>query len=227
MPKWLKKTISTLSLTALLLISALTHATETIELTGRNVVLMDENMDDASTHKFMQAIVGARASLEANETLYVVITSNGGNYKSALTIEAVIANVTSTYNPNVAVICKFCASSAGYVFATFKGPKLVITSSNLMMHEMVLLRVTAVNAENKAIIEDLKVNSDSFNRAMYSHLRISKEEYESKIVGKSWDLYGADIVKHHVADKLVNVHCNAYLLSIIPHTCNNDLNQAD
>lgn len=223
MPKWLKKVISAITLMVQLTVSIAAYAkTETIELDGRNTVVMDENMDDLSTHKFMQAILGARISIPPEQMLYVVISSNGGNYKSALTLEGVLENTSS--NSNITIICKYCASSAGYVFATFKGTKLVIKSSRVLMHEMVLLRVSAVQSMNKPILEDLQVNSDAFNKAMYSHLRISKEEYEKQIIGKEWNLYGEDIVKHHLADKLVNIHCNHYLEGVIPHTCANDDN---
>ena len=217
MSKWLKKVV----LATLLLISSISHAKpETIELDGRNVVVMDENMDDTSTHKFMQSIIGARIALPQEEKLYVVISSNGGSYKSALTLEGVLDKVSS--NSNVVVICKYCASAAGYVFATFKGTKLVTPGSTVMMHEMVVMRMSAEMTKDDHTIANLRENSDEFNKAMYSHLGISKEEYEKHIVGKEWNLKGADIVKNHLADKLVIVHCNSYIENVIPHTCAND-----
>jgi ATP-dependent protease ClpP protease subunit len=194
--------------------SACAKQQDIIELDGRNTVLLDKEITNVNIDTFAAALAGKRLLLPLNETLYVLIVSQGGNYEASLKVKVLFANM-----PNVAVICKYCASAAGMLFATHKGPRYATEKSEMMMHEMYMQHATAREVQDANAMKQFIANSDDFNRLHYSIIGMSKEEYEKKITDKEWSVYGQDLVKLHLADKFVIVHCNDYLKSIAPDTC--------
>jgi len=140
--------------------------------------------------------------------------SPGGRYDSALIMQKILSKI-----PNTAVICKYCASAAGWIFATAPGPRLVIAKSSLMMHEMYLSHATAHMVINTIAMINFENESDDFNKALYSRIGMSKEAYEKKILNTEWTLDGEDIVKFHLADGLIKIHCDPYMASLAPETC--------
>lgn len=197
-----------------LVASNIARATETLELNGNNVVILNEEMNDTSTHKFLESLVGARLSRSVDEPIYIVIASNGGSYRSARILEQAMPKVL-----NIRLICKYCASAAGLIFATSPVRRYVTKESVFMMHEMAIMKVTVARL-TPTLISDFKKNSDSFNKDLYTLLGISKEEYEKKITDKEWNLVGSDIVKNHLADAVVSIHCDSYMNDVAPWLCN-------
>jgi ATP-dependent protease ClpP protease subunit len=120
--------------------------------------------------------------------------------------------------PNVTVICKYCASAAGYLLATAPH-RIVFKKSNILMHEMYIPHYTAKMVSRPNVAADLVRQSDEFNKAIYSVIGMTKEQYEAKIIDKEWTLEGEDIVKWHLADKFVVIHCDEYLKTLAPDTC--------
>lgn len=194
---------------------------EVVELNRLNTYVWSNEVSPVTTDEFMAALIGKRVLLDRVNSyakLYIVIVSSGGSYEHALVIKKLIEQI-----PYVTLICKYCASAAGFIFATTPGtPRLAIKKSILLMHEMYLPKFTAQHAKNPAIAEDLIKSSDEFNAAMYTKIGISKAEYEKKIINKKWNLYGEELVKHNLADKLVTVKCDAYVNTLAPDTCSQD-----
>jgi ATP-dependent protease ClpP protease subunit len=187
---------------------------EVIELNGRNTVLLETEITDLTMDTFAYAVMGKRLMLPPDQTLYILIVSGGGDYYTSLKVKKLFEDV-----PNVAVICKYCASAAGMLFATHKGPRLAIDKSVMLMHEMYLRHATVKDVMNLNEMKQFVINSEDFNEMHYSIIGISREEYEKKIVGKEWTVEGEELVKLHLADKLVTIHCDEYWKSIAPDTC--------
>lgn len=185
----------------------------TIELNGRNTIAFAGVIDALSNDMLTAAIIGKRALLPPDQTLYLVIASGGGNYRDALILKNFIAVV-----PNMQVICKYCASAAGMVFATFKNHRMVIESSEMMMHEMYVIKVTANMLLNKSI-EGLIESSDEFNSLIRNVMGMSKKDYESKIIDQEWSVFGKELLKLKLADEIVKINCSDYVKAIAPHTC--------
>lgn len=188
----------------------------TIYLTFKNVVVLDGEINPTSADTFIKAFLGARAMLPEKETLYVLIVSQGGQYRSGQLIKRALKEV-----PNTEFICKYCASAAGELFGTTGAghKRLVSEKSIMLMHEMYLPKFTAEMIKDPSILRDLKRDSDSFNEAHYKTIGISKEEYEKKIINKEWTLYGADIIKWRLADEFVKITCDSYIKNVAPDTC--------
>lgn len=191
-----------------------------VELTRVNTYVFSSEINPVTTDEFMAALVGKRVlldSLNPQAPLYIVIVSGGGSYENSLVMKRIIEKV-----PHVQLICKYCASAAGFIFGTTPVPRLAIKKSILLMHEMYLAHYTAKNASNPAIARNLITSSEEFNKAMYTKLQMSKEDYEKKIVDKEWNLYGEELVKNHLADKLVTVKCDYYIKQLAPDTCSQE-----
>ena len=212
------------SLIAMVLIIAFSFSAvakpQEVELTRVNTYVFSSEINPVTTDEFMAALVGKRVLLDSinpQAPLYIVIVSGGGSYENSLVMKRIIEKV-----PNVQLICKYCASAAGFIFGTTPVPRLAIKKSILLMHEMYLAHYTAKNAANAAIARNLIQSSEEFNKAMYTKLQMSKEDYEKKIVDKEWNLYGEEIVKNHLADKLVTVKCDYYIKQLAPDTCSQE-----
>lgn len=199
----------------LTLMPLLSFASEvnTINLTGSNTVVFDLQIDAVSADNFLSSIVSKRAFLDEKQPLYLVIISGGGNYSEAVAMRAIIKQI-----PNLVVICKYCGSAAGYLFAT--SPKrYAIDKSIMMMHEMFIIKVTAKQIVDPATVKGLLISSFNFDKTIYSVIGISREEYESHITNKEWEVRGKDLVRLHLADKLVKVTCDTYMSNLIHDTC--------
>ena len=194
--------------------SACAKQRETIELNGRNTVILDTEITDQTMDTFAAAVAGKRMMLAPDQTLYILIVSGGGDYYTSLKVKQLFMSM-----PNTAVICKYCASAAGMLFITHSGPRLAIDKSVMLMHEMYLRHATTKDVTNVPEMKRFLINNEDFNYMHYSIIGISREEYEKKIVGKEWIVEGADLVKLHIADKIVNLHCDPYLSSIAQDTC--------
>ncbi len=194
---------------------------EVVELNRLNTYVWSNEVSPVTTDEFIAALIGKRVLLDRVNPyakLYIVIVSGGGSYEHALAMKRLISQI-----PYVTLICKYCASAAGFIFATTPGTeRLAIKKSQLLMHEMYLPHFTAENAKNPSIAKDLIKSSDEFNAAMYTKIGISKAEYEKKIINKEWNLYGEDLVKNKLADKLVNIKCDTYVNTLAPDTCSSN-----
>lgn len=187
---------------------------DTVRLTGKNTVILYQEMTTVSSDTFIAAVIGKRVFLAEEDTLYILIVSPGGYYAIAQRQREFLRHI-----PNVSLICKYCASAAGYVFATAKVPRLVIPKSVLMMHEMRIDGVTANMMRTTDNVAGMIESSDEFNKEMYTILQISKDEYNKKIIGKEWNVKGVEIIKLHLADKLVKIECDNYIKILAPDTC--------
>jgi len=196
-------------------IPAFAKSPEVVELNARNTLILNTVIDDTTADTFSAAVVGKRVML-GNETepLYIIIVSGGGQYGASLKFKKLFEVI-----PGIQVICKYCASAAGMLFATHKGPRLAIKKSVMLMHEMYLQHATIKDVMNSAEMRLFYQQNEDFNRMHYSLIGISREEYEKKIVGKEWVVEGEEIVKLHLADKMVTLHCDRYISMLAPDTC--------
>jgi ATP-dependent protease ClpP protease subunit len=149
-----------------------------------------------------------------NQLLYIVIDSVGGTYDSAKYLRAELKKI-----PNIVLICSDCASAAGYILATFEGKRLVHRESEVMMHEMYLKNVTVTMINRMNEFESLIHDSDEFNKAMRDVIGLSEDQYYEKIRDKEWTVYGKDIVKLHLADRMVEIRCYPSIRILSPKTC--------
>lgn len=183
-------------------------------LTQKNTLFLDETIDAMSVKKNIMVIVGQRQLLPLDETLYIVIASYGGEYESGLVLSYVLTKV-----PNMKVICTYCASMAGAIFELADTERLVIGNSQMLMHEMFVEKVTANMLNQKNFKSTLQQDSDDFNKIFWTKMKITKGEYEKKIVNTEYILIGADIVKAGLADRLIKVECDESLVRLAPNTC--------
>lgn len=205
-----------LSIIAMLMLSLSTvvNARE-IELGTHNTVILDGRLDMLAIDQFAPAAVAKRMFLPEQETLYVLIASEGGQAGAAYELLSIIDSL-----PNTAVICKFCASGAGMIFAATKQKRLAIDKSVAIMHEMFQPKLTANIARNRSRLNDLIASSEAFDKVMYTSLKMRKKDYQSRINDKEWEIKGKELVDFKMADELITVKCIGERFPLIaPDTC--------
>lgn len=193
-------------------------ALPTVELNRYNTYVFSEEINPVTTDVFVAALVGKRIMLDQalgrDAMLYVVLVSGGGLYDNSLIMRNALRKI-----PNVTLICKYCAYAAGFIFISTGVPKLAIKKTIMLMHEMYLPHVTAKHTLNAGMLASLRRSSDEFNKAHYTVIGISKEEYEKKITDKEWTVRGAELIPLHLADKIVKLNCDQTVKFLAPDTC--------
>jgi len=186
-----------------------------IVLNVNNTVILNHELTYPEDILFIKAVVGSRLMLPNTEKLYILIASVGGELGELRRLVDFIDRM-----PNTAVICKYCYSSAAYLFANTKKPRYVIKKSELMMHEAFMDHVTVNFFTNeKSQLQDFINSSNEFDKGMYSLMKMSKEEYAKRIKNTQWTVRGDEIVKRHLADKTVSVSCDEEFKFLAPETC--------
>lgn len=185
-----------------------------VYLNGANTVLFDQAIVPQTADTFAKAVMGQRILIGPSQPLYVLIASPGGYVDVGERIYTFLGSME-----NLTLICRFCASDAGLLFATFKGPRLVTDGTQFIMHEMFMDHVTGEMLRSQLDIAAFIQRSDDFNKRLYNMIGMSRQEYEKKIVKKEWELTGNEIVKNHLADRMVKVACDPYMKSLAPITC--------
>lgn len=187
--------------------------TRQIYLTNQNTVIMSESIDMVSVDGSIAAVIGKRMMLPSDQQLYIVVISPGGDPRAAYLFSQFMKDV-----PHTSLICKYCASASGMIFANGNN-RLAIKKSEMVMHEMYMNHITANIAENPEFAQNLKRSSDAFNELIYSVIGMSKLAYEKKILNTAWNVNGAELVKLHLADELVKLQCDQFEYSLLPDTC--------
>lgn len=190
----------------------------TVHLTIKNTLVIEGTIEPLMVATYTAAIVGKRMLLPENEILYIVIASGGGDYQSSIILRDMIDTV-----PLTQVLCKFCASGAGMIFIGSAQRRIVIDSSQALMHELYLSHATAKNLNNPVLAASILKDSDDFNKMIYGPIGMSKKDYEAKITNKEWVVSGSDLVKLKMADELVKVTCDAFNSTYMPETCSQDV----
>lgn len=186
-----------------------------IHLHVRNTIIFNQEIDLVSTDTIISAILGKRVLLDPKETLYVVLVSSGGLYVGAQKISQAINAME-----NVAVLCRYCASGAAYIFCTSGSEKLVNNGSVFITHEMALPKVTARQVIEGTDLLSLTLESLEFDTTMSSAMNVEFEKYQQKIAGKDWQVNGKDNLKY-CAKKYVTITCDRYVTELAPNTCAN------
>jgi len=187
-----------------------------VTLTASNTVIYDTDISLVSVNNIYSSIVNKRSITPIYEPIYLVIVSGGGQYSA---VRLLVDNLRQI--PNLVMICRYCASSAGYLFATHSGRRLVSKGSELLMHEMFIPKLTANDTKNPQVITSLVQSSNEFNQTIAKIIGISIEQYEAKIIpNKEWSLLDADIVKHKLADAVISkIECDVWIRQMAPMTC--------
>ena len=185
-----------------------------IYLNGANTVLFDQAIVPQTVDTFAAAVTGKRLLLDPTAPLYILIASPGGYVDVGERLSRFLNMMENTI-----LICRYCASDAGLLLATYKGPRVVMEDSQFIMHEMFMDHVTGEMLRSTRDIKAFIARSDEFNKTLYTMIGISRQEYERRIIKKEWELTGAEIVKNHLADRVVKVACDPYMKSLAPVSC--------
>lgn len=188
--------------------------TQTVELYSNNTLVFENEITRTSVDTLAAAILGKRAALPVEQTLYVVIFSPGGDFARSQVLKTFIDLM-----PNVALICRSCYSGAAYIFCTSKQPKFFTADSSVMFHEAFKDHVTARDVREGVELLSLVEASDKHDVEVAAALGMPLEAYHKKVHGTEWVLSGAEINKAGCRSKITKIKCDPYIASILPNTC--------
>lgn len=189
----------------------------TIKLQINNfATISGDAIDLANLDKDILYILAKKEALNSQDMLYVIIVSSGGNYEAMLQYSKILDLI-----PNITLICKACFSAAAGIFVNSSHPRLVISKSKILLHEMYLSHFTAEMSKKSSIVQDLQVDSDNFNKIFYLKMKMKKEDYDNKIKDFNWYIEKDEALKLNLADEEVKIECDKYVKKILIETCKN------
>lgn len=206
-----------LALVITLVLMAAAHAQpsekmEVINLEETNVLIFDQDISPETGIMFSLAAVVTRQSLPPEQTLYILIKSNGGAVEIA-------HRMSDTLNalPNTKLVCVQCASAAAMVFEKSNQERLVVPTSKMLMHEaMIIVRPSTVD---KMDVKSFKRQAREFNKPFADRMGISMAEYEKLIEGRNWIVSAPEMMQRKLADRMVILTCDAAVTIAMPEAC--------
>lgn len=183
------------------------------ELSTGNMVVSSQQVTRDSVDFDLAVLRMTRASLPDIAPIYYMLNSYGGDVDAGYIF---IKEANSI--PNLTIICVKCASMASAILADFKGPRLVLLDSQMLLHEM-RAWLTAANLKDKKLTRAFSKYSDKFNSIFYKRLKLSRKAYERKILNQNWILSPAEIIEGDLADGLAMPTCTPELQQLTPLLC--------
>lgn len=207
--------VITLILTLLLSNFSLAKPLEKVILNPYNVVMINSSINLAMIRTLVIEATYVRGTLPANQTMYIILYSNGGDTEIGYEMASAISTL-----PNTKIICAWCASAAGMIFINSGIPALASSGSQMMMHEMKW--VVTLPQLITILSKDIKIQNDfeeKFNSIHYKRMKISKDAYLKKIRNNQFYVQGDDLVKLHLADQMVIIECTKEMRLFFPENC--------
>ncbi len=212
-----------LSIVLTLLIVASSHAQQSvmlppevqlpvIELTQANTILLDQGTYPQYGMIFIMTALMQRATLPADQTMYVLIYSPGGRTDVAESMAEALNSL-----PNTNLVCVECASSAAWIFQKSTAARLIVPNTRSLMHEIAdTVRPSTIDTYDA---KGLKEAGEKFNQIFMERANMSVEEYHERIDGKDWEVDAAEMMKLNLADALVTFHCDEAVATAMPLAC--------
>lgn len=187
---------------------------KTLELNVHNVAVLSSNVSALEVDKDISDIAFKRLVLPQQSTLYIFIFSYGGDVDMGNRLAYFIDHQT-----NVELVCVFCASMGAAIFELPNHPRYVVEKSRMMLHEM--KRLLSAHNATPEVIDDIQKESDAFNAIFVKRTGILKAKFDQLILDKEWYLDADEMLKNHLADEKVKLHCDPLVEHLMKNTCNN------
>ena len=141
------------------------------------------------------------------DIVYVYINSPGGSVSAGNTFIQAI-NYHARSGKKIACIADFAASMA---FAILQACpyRLGTSQSTAMQHQMSLLLAGPLGNVRSRVMFATSIEEE-VNDMQANRLGISLQAFEEKVVNDWW-VYGSNLIREHIVDKLVTVGCSGLL----------------
>ena len=182
----------------------------TIVLNDKNMISIDSRIDGLSmsvAKKELQKLVDIRG--RGFYTIYIVVRSGGGSLDAGFKFANYAKNI-----PLVETISIDSFSMASAIVNILPGKRWGTPTCSIGFHEGTLLIESVIPSPyvNRADIERMRQlyekSFEEFEAANYSRMKISKEEYQSKVNGKDWVVSGNAAVLANAIDEIADVVCD-------------------
>ena len=165
-----------------------------------NSVSIRSNIGSKSSENFIRNILSLKS-----DKIYIHIYTNGGSVFDGLRIIEVINGLKSL---NIKIICvAHKAISMGFIIYQYCDERYSLETSMLMHHDIQIGGFGGSYEEINSYLKFLnKIKFDIKSKIMNT-LKWNDTEYNN-IIKSEWWLYGDDIIKIGLSNKIVNIYCN-------------------
>lgn len=181
-----------------------TKPTETIVLTKKNTAILRGQVNDKSVAKLEESLKMLSRGLKADEVIYLVIDSGGGEVEAGLNLIDFVHGLPV----KVKTISIFSASMAFHI-VQFLDERLALRHGKLMQHPG-SLGISGPVQNVRSWFKSNEDASDRIDREVAKRLKISFEKYRDLIHDDLW-LDGKQALDLNAIDRIVNVRCDATL----------------
>lgn len=179
---------------------------ENIRLEKKNTVSLREEYTGSSTDNVKAALINISNSLPAKEHIRLVLNTPGGEVVAGSNLNTVIQGIK---NP-VDVIVQFAASMGYLTTQATTGKRYILPDGILMAHRAYLGVQGQTPGEIGTRLSFYEKMTNDLAAMAAKRTGITAEAYQQKVLKEYW-VQGADAVKDHQADEVVNVSCSSDL----------------
>lgn len=180
---------------------------ENIILDANNTYTLRGKVNDQMADAFIYNVVAN--TLHVNSNINIFINSEGGSVLAGNRI------VDFIKNKNYTCIAARAYSMAFVILQACKN-RYVLSSATVMQHQQSLSLEGELSMLNNFLHMTKSIEED-LDAMQSKRIGMTVDAFKAK-VNNEWWLYGADIVKNNVADKIVSVECTPALLTKTEHS---------
>ena len=172
---------------------------ENIQLTPANFTSIRGEVNSSSINNVLNKIYQS----DPKERFYIFLDSPGGEVFSGLRLVRVLLSTDRK------ITCvATTAISMAFVILQACPTRVVTESSALMSHEVAITAERQNVLESKNILKILQGLEDNVEMMIAKRLKITVEEYQSRIQPEYWLIGGSVILRDKAADRIVTVTCS-------------------
>ncbi len=198
-----------LLLTLLMLLIPCSAFTKEIELTAKNTVYINGQIDDNSVSKASEELIKLN-NIRGSESykIYIVLKSPGGSIFSGMSF----IEFTNSFK-NIDTICIFCASMAHAMVQGIKGKRYGTKQNVTMAHRASGgFQGQFEDGELESRLRLSKAIVRSMEQQNAKRIGISLKSYKQKVINEWWT-YSTESIEQNILDELVNLKCSDELLN--------------
>jgi len=152
-------------------------------------------------------VLTVRKTLPANEPIYLVIYTPGGEFQSSYELYKALPFVENVFPVIVSADSVGCmVSQAG------TSKRYIHETGHLLFHELRAIVDEPLSAKQlEELTKDVKKSSDDFNKACIQRTKLKIDEYEARIENDNWFVGAEEALKIGAADEIVRAKCSPEL----------------
>lgn len=178
-----------------------TEVLEVINLTEKNMVVMDQTFTDESVSAVMVEMQRLSENLAPGATLYLVLNTPGGSVDAGIRL----ISFAKALHVQVKTLTLF-AASMGFQTAQQLGERLILDTGTLMSHRATFGVQGEAPGELFSRIKYIMSMIDALDVIASRRMNLTFDDYRKLVADEYW-VYGRNAVVDRAADRMVLAKC--------------------